>query len=155
MIHYSDTTTTFAPMKTPTVKKKYSEEVISRALAILRDNDYNYKKTSRETTISRDTLRRWAKEYSTPIEEPEVIEVIPEPSEPLPEEIKTLDDAIAAAIKRAKELIPACKTAVEASTVAKTLAKVRLDLTTNTDEANKRKAESLLQATIDRLRKYG
>ena len=155
MIHYSDTTTTFAVMKTPTVKKKYSDDVISRSLAILRDNDYNYKKTSRETAISRDTLRRWAKQYSTPIEEPEVIEVIPEPGEPLPEEIKTLDDAIAAAIKRAKELIPECKTAVEASTVAKNLTKVRLDLTTNTDEANKRKAESLLQATIDRLRKYG
>lgn len=146
-------------MKTPT-KGLYSQATIANALERLRLNDGNLKKTSRELNISRDALRRWAKKYPDQLPavednytEVEVVEPLQEVYEPLPEDIRNLDEAISEAIKRAKELIPNCRTAIEASTVAKNLTKVRLDLTSNNDENNKKKAQGILAATLEALRK--
>ena len=148
-------------MKTPT-KGLYSQATIANALERLRLNDGNLKKTSRELNISRDALRRWAKKYPDQLPaaednytevEVEVVEPIREVYEPLPDDIRNLDEAISEAIKRAKELIPNCRTAIEASTVAKNLTKVRLDLTSNNDENNKKKAQGILAATLEALRK--
>lgn len=148
-------------MKTPT-KGLYNQATIANALERLRLNDGNLKKTSRELNISRDALRRWAKKYPDKLPaaednytevEVEVVEPIREVYEPLPDDIRNLDEAISEAIKRAKELIPNCRTAIEASTVAKNLTKVRLDLTSNNDENNKKKAQGILAATLEALRK--
>lgn len=146
-------------MKTPT-KGLYNQATIANALERLRLNDGNLKKTSRELNISRDALRRWAKKYPDQLPaaednytEVEVVEPIHEVYEPLPDDIRNLDEAISEAIKRAKELIPNCRTAIEASTVAKNLTKVRLDLTSNNDENNKKKAQGILAATLEALRK--
>lgn len=109
--------------------------------------------------MSRSTLIRWRKEFqvaplvteedeeSAPIEVAEVIQSVDD-------NIQELDEAITLAIQKAKSLIPMCKTAIEASTVAKNLTKVRLDLTgRDLDEDKKNKGYSILQATINILNK--
>lgn len=147
------------PTKTPTVRKRYSNSQIAFALEELRRSEYNFYQTAKKVGVSRSTLIRWRKEFqvaplvteeneeSAPIEVAEVIQSVDD-------NIQELDEAITLAIKKAKSLIPMCKTAIEASTVAKNLTKVRLDLTgKDLDEDKKNKGYSILQATINILNK--
>ena len=147
------------PTKTPTVRKRYSNSQIAFALEELRRSDYNFYQTAKKVGVSRSTLIRWRKEFqvaplvteedeeSAPIEVAEVIQSVDD-------NIQELDEAITLAIQKAKSLIPMCKTAIEASTVAKNLTKVRLDLTgKDLDEDKKNKGYSILQATINILNK--
>lgn len=147
------------PTKTPTVRKRYSNSQIAFALEELRRSDYNFYQTAKKVGVSRSTLIRWRKEFqvaplvteedeeSAPIEVAEVIQSVDD-------NIQELDEAITLAIQKAKSLIPMCKTAIEASTVAKNLTKVRLDLTgRDLDEDKKNKGYSILQATINILNK--
>lgn len=142
-------------MRTPTVKKRYSNSEIAFALEKLKQNGYNYKKTSRELNISRSALRRWQAEFKLQplvIEEEETPVIVEEAVEiaNIDNNLTTLDEAITLAINKAKELIPLCKNAIEASTVAKNLTKVRLDLTgRDLDEEKKSKTYNIIQATID------
>lgn len=141
-------------MRTPTVRKQYSDAEITRALETLRANDYNLKKTSREVGISRDTIRRWQKEYDRPPGEP--TDVTPaEVIDTTIEKWHQLDEAITKAIARTLDLIPQCKSAIEASTVAKNLARIKLDLQSGRAEITEQeKHHNILQTTINILNKY-
>lgn len=140
-------------MRTPTVKKRYSNAEIAFALEKLKQNNYNYYKTSCELSISRSALRRWLEESKiTPLVEEETPVIVEDAVEiaNIENDLTTLDEAITLAIETAKSLIPYCKTAIEASTVAKNLTKVRLDLTgRDLDEEKKSKTYNIIQATID------
>ena len=146
--------TNFAHMRTPTVKKRYSNSEIAFALEQLKKNDYNYYRTSRELHISRASLSRWLEEFKIQplVVEEEDIPVVDEAVEisHINNDLTSLDEAITLAINKAKELIPLCKNAIAASTVAKNLTKVRLDLTgRDLDEEKKSKTYNIIQATID------
>lgn len=138
-------------IKTPSVAKSYSIATIREALVLLQENGGNLKRTSVQMNISRDTLRRWSKEYPDLPPEEECIHMSPEARAEATEEI---DRAIEDAIKRTRDLIKECKTAVEASTVAKNLVKVKLDLAgENPDNPSRNK--HILQQTINILQQQG
>ena len=141
-----------AMIQTP-YQKKYINADIAWALDTLKKNENNLLKTSKETGVARSTLRRWAEEFADkeiPVDEDGVIILTAEEAE-----IAKLDEAINAALDKTRALIPKCKTAVEASTVAKNLVKIKLDLVSeNLDDERKSKRQNILQATINILNKY-
>lgn len=70
------------------------------------------------------------------------------------EATEEIDRAIEDAIKRTRDLIKECKTAVEASTVAKNLVKVKLDLAGENSD-NPPRNKHILQQTINILQQQG
>ena len=45
------------------MKKRSTEQERAEALLILRENDYDYKKTSKEVGIPVNTIRQWVQRY--------------------------------------------------------------------------------------------
>lgn len=142
--------------KTPS-SKLYSDEVIANALEVLKDNNYKVDPTAKQLGIPRGTLRRWVDasggipaQYKNPPKAPKATEIIiTDESSPL------LDRVLDRALQRTFDLIPQCKTAFEASTIAKNISAIKKDIAAITGEdGNTKQKLTTLQQTINILNKY-
>lgn len=144
-------------------RNRYSLEDKMKALIVLRENNYNYRLTSKETGVAAVTLENWYCKHKKDLENISVTKAIAEKAEIDATRLKTkflekhyasLSDLTELAVTRIKQLIPKEK---RLSSVTDAL-KVLLDYSTKLSDSDEEKGKTeinFIQQTINQLNNIG
>lgn len=146
-------------METKKTRKQYSLEDKMKALIVLRDNNYNYRATSRETGVATVTLENWYCKHKKDLENISVTKAIAEKAEIdavrlkakfLENHFQSLSELTESTVNRIKDLIPKEK---NLKNLTETL-KVLLDYSAKISDRDEEKGKteiSFIQQTINQL----
>lgn len=146
-------------METKRTRNQYTLEEKIKALIVLRENNYNYRATSKETGVACVTLENWYCKHKKDLENISVTKAIAEKAEIdavrlkakfLEKHFQSLSELTESTVKRIKDLIPKEK---NLKNLTETL-KVLLDYSakiSDTDEEKGKTEISFIQQTINQL----
>lgn len=146
-------------METKRTRNQYTLEEKIKALIVLRENNYNYRATSKETRVATATLENWYCKHKKDLENISVTKAIAEKAEIdavrlkakfLEKHFQSLSELTESTVKRIKDLIPKEK---NLKNLTETL-KVLLDYSakiSDTDEEKGKTEISFIQQTINQL----